>query len=80
MLMPLLNLIPYGDGPKTLEIVTKPKNYSDLSLIPLMKELLLTTKPPLVTTLWLENSLTETSNYLLIPSVSKTMFKITLKS
>jgi hypothetical protein len=80
MLMPLLNLIPYGDGPKILVIVTKPKNYSDLSLIPLMKELLLTTKPLLVTTLWLENSLTETSNYLLIPSVSKTTFKISLKS
>jgi hypothetical protein len=79
--MPLLNLIPYGDGLKTLEIVTKPKNYSDLSLIPLMKEpLLLTTKLPSVTTLWSENSLTETSNYLLIPSVSKTTFKISLKS
>jgi hypothetical protein len=55
--MPSLNPMPFGDGLKTPEIVTKPKNYSDLSLI-LQKKFLtsLIMVPKSVTTSWLENS------------------------
>jgi hypothetical protein len=79
ILIPLLNPMPFGDGPKTLEIVTKLKNYSDLSLI-LQKKFLLSLMMVLllVTTSWLENSTMVISNYLPIPSESNNHLKTKL--
>ena len=79
--MPLLNLMPFGVGLKTLVLVTKSKNYSDLLLILLMKFLTsLIMDLLLVTTSWLENSITDLSNYLLIPSEYNKLLKISSKS